>query len=122
MLQRGATRDQQARVAESFFIESLRAWFDALELERAVVVAHSLGGFLAALFAAQCAARVERLLLASPVGVPLAPTPVGRTSVGGRLLGALWDGGATPQALLRAMPRNYASSLAQRIGQVILMI
>lgn len=117
-LLRGGAPDEQTRVAEAFFVDSLRAWFDALGIARSVVVGHSLGGFLAALFAAQHAALVERLVLASPVGVPAVPPADKAPSVGSRLLHSLWNRGATPQALLRSLPARYAENLTQRIGSV----
>lgn len=44
--------------------------FDALGLERFRLVGHSLGGRLAATFAAQHPERIERLALAAPAGLP----------------------------------------------------
>jgi pimeloyl-ACP methyl ester carboxylesterase len=57
----GPTRQRHDRLA---------AWFDAAGLERASVVGHSLGGHAAAQLAGRDPDRVDRLVLAAPVGVP----------------------------------------------------
>lgn len=95
--------------AEAFFVDSLRQLFDKLELERVALVGHSLGGFLSAVFAMQNRARVEKLVLASPVGVPVRPADYDSKvqSRFFRVLLNLWERGVTPQALVRfAGPRG----------------
>jgi pimeloyl-ACP methyl ester carboxylesterase len=49
----------------------LCAWLDAAGLERASVLAHSLGGLSAARMASRRPEAVERLVLTAPVGAPL---------------------------------------------------
>lgn len=45
-------------------------WADALELQRFDLLGHSLGGYLATVFALRHPDRVRNLVLASPVGIP----------------------------------------------------
>ncbi|MDT4837654.1 4,5:9,10-diseco-3-hydroxy-5,9,17-trioxoandrosta-1(10),2-diene-4-oate hydrolase [compost metagenome] len=59
------------------YVEHYRDLFDTLGIARAHVVASSMGGRLAAEFAARYPERVERLVLAAPAGltVPAHPLP-----------------------------------------------
>ena len=59
------TREQ----AEDFFIASLAQWRDAMGLKDFVLVAHSLGGYLAATYALRHPDHVKHLVLVSPAGV-----------------------------------------------------
>lgn len=54
-------------------VECLVKYLDALHLERVCLIGHSLGGWVAASFALQYPERVERLVLASPLGVEPSP-------------------------------------------------
>ncbi len=47
--------------------------FDALELRRFRLVGQSMGGFIAAKFAVEHGARVEKLVLVCPIGLPMPP-------------------------------------------------
>ena len=59
-------RQLEAYTSDAVY-EHMRAWIDALTLEQpAVVVGHSLGGYLALQFALQCPERVRALVLANP--------------------------------------------------------
>jgi pimeloyl-ACP methyl ester carboxylesterase len=49
-------------------------WMDHLGLDRASIVGHSMGGFIAADLAAEAPARVERLVLVDAVALPLERT------------------------------------------------
>eukprot|EP00871_Galdieria_phlegrea_P002638 jgi/Galph1/3375/GphlegSOOS_G2027.1 len=65
--------------AESFFVDSLEQWRIAMgkELERPfILMGHSLGGYLAAVYAMKYPQQVKKLVLVSPVGVPPAPVEV----------------------------------------------
>jgi pimeloyl-ACP methyl ester carboxylesterase len=66
----------------------LAGWVEAAALERIDLVGHSLGGLVAAEFAAQEPRRVRRLVLVAPAGIPCGRHLLTR---GIRLLGALWD-------------------------------
>jgi pimeloyl-ACP methyl ester carboxylesterase len=63
----------------------LSEWMDAVGLERAHFVGHSMGGYICLRLAARRPAAVDRLVLVAPAGVP-----TGRSMVGyiGPLLGA----------------------------------
>jgi pimeloyl-ACP methyl ester carboxylesterase len=56
----------------------LSRWLDAAGLERVDVVGHSLGGLLAAELAARRPARVGRLALVAPAGIPCGRNVAGR--------------------------------------------
>lgn len=60
---------------ERFFLEALDAWRVAHGLQRMVLLAHSMGGYLACNYAMRYPGRVAHLLLASPGGVPVNPNP-----------------------------------------------
>jgi cardiolipin-specific phospholipase len=97
--------------AEDFFLNSLSAaLFDELRLDRVVLVGHSLGGFLSAAFAMRHRARVEKLVLVSPVGIPRRPDDYAEQTRNSRLfrtIFSLWERGWTPQRLVRlAGPRG----------------
>lgn len=92
------------QTAENFFVDSMHELLaQTLELEKMVLVGHSLGGFLSAAFAIKHRDLVDKLVLASPVGVPRKPD--GYEASQRRLfrfIFALWNRGLTPQQLVRA--------------------
>ena len=51
-------------------MESLEKWRKAMKLEKFVLLGHSLGGYISCCYALQYPQHVEKLILASPVGVP----------------------------------------------------
>ena len=72
-------RETSSEKAVSFFVDPLREWFRAEGITNAVLVGHSLGGYLSARFALTHANSltaepekrlVKRLVLASPAGMP----------------------------------------------------
>ena len=67
--------DTEARVtaAESFFIDSLEEWREKMGLEKMTLVGHSLGAYLSVAYALKHPARVDKLILLSPAGVPHGP-------------------------------------------------
>ncbi len=79
-----------------------------LELGKLVLVGHSLGGFLSAAFAIKHRELVDKLVLASPVGVPRKPEGYEASQRRlFRVIFALWERGLTPQQLVRfAGPRG----------------
>ena len=99
--------------AEAFFVDSLEEWRAAQEpaLPKMTLMGHSLGGYLAVAYTERYPQRVERLLLASPVGVPRKPEEdaaalAARPLKWRALIGtfrALWGWGATPQSIVRAL-------------------
>jgi len=54
---------------ESFFVERIEAWRQACGFERMVLLGHSFGGYFSALYAMRYPQHVEKLILASPVGL-----------------------------------------------------
>jgi pimeloyl-ACP methyl ester carboxylesterase len=54
--------------AASDYAAALVDWLDALDLERCLIVGHSLGAIVAGAFAAEHASRVAGLMLVSPAG------------------------------------------------------
>jgi pimeloyl-ACP methyl ester carboxylesterase len=66
----------------------LGRWLDAAAVESVDLIGHSLGGLIAAEFAAEQPQRVQRLALVAPAGIPCGNTVLSR---GARLLGTLYD-------------------------------
>jgi pimeloyl-ACP methyl ester carboxylesterase len=62
-----------AKQAEDFFIDALEKWRESNGIHKMTIMGHSLGGYLSACYALKYPDRVEKLILASPVGVPKAP-------------------------------------------------
>jgi pimeloyl-ACP methyl ester carboxylesterase len=67
--------------------DHLSAWMDRLDLDRASLIGHSMGGFIAADLAAEAPQRVERLVLVDAVALPL---PRGRWRQAVGLVHGLW--------------------------------
>jgi cardiolipin-specific phospholipase/abhydrolase domain-containing protein 4 len=55
--------------AEDFFLESLHAWRAQQGLDKFILVGHSLGGYLAALYALRHPEHVQHLVLVGPAGI-----------------------------------------------------
>lgn len=92
--------------AVRFFTEPLHELLETHGVRDATLVGHSLGGYLAARYVLQHPERINRLVLASPVGFPSKPRdalPASRLPPSFRLLDALWSANATPQQLVRLM-------------------
>jgi len=112
---RGARR-LSVGAGEAWFTESLEAWRAEMGLERAAVLGHSLGGYVAAAYALRHPDRVSHLVLASPAGVP--PPPAADASRqtltsshwATQPLSWAWDGGLTLQALFGAVGPAWARS------------
>lgn len=108
--------------AIDFFLDSFEDWRDTVGLKKFTLIGHSLGGYLAALYALKHPERVTKLILASPVGLPennfrfqgsfssqsSADLDVSeRVAVTGHILPPwlfnLWKANYTPQWLVRAL-------------------
>lgn len=63
-----SSRVEAVSPVASDYADALSDWLDALEIERCVLVGHSLGAIIAGSFASRQAARVAGLLLLSPAG------------------------------------------------------
>lgn len=57
------------REAEDWFVESLEAWRQTKKIEKLVLMGHSMGGYLATVYAMRYPNHVENLVLVSPAGV-----------------------------------------------------
>jgi len=99
-------RAQNAAETEAFFVDALDNWRVKHNIDRFVLLGHSFGGYLAAVYALKCPERVTTVVLASPVGVPVPPpdTPSGRSHWPSWLrfvFYTLWWLNLAPQTLLR---------------------
>jgi len=101
--------DARVEASEHFFVTSLEQWRAKMQLERMVLVGHSLGGYLSVAYALRYPERVSRLVLVSPAGIPertLDPKgarmePARFSPLVIRMLGYLWDHNVSPFSLLR---------------------
>ncbi|KAI0393483.1 alpha/beta-hydrolase [Xylariaceae sp. FL0594] len=59
--------------AENWFVDSLEEWRKIRKLDKFTVIGHSLGGYLAISYALKYPGHINKLILASPVGVPEDP-------------------------------------------------
>ncbi len=82
---------------------------DALEIDSAVVVGNSMGGFIAAETALRHADRVERLVLVSPAGIEIERQRRQPELTALRLLqyGAIWLGAQSESAARRRRLRHF---------------
>lgn len=70
---KGQTASEKVEETERFFTESLETWRIGHGIEKMILVGHSMGGYLSAVYAMQYPERVEKLLLVSPVAIPENP-------------------------------------------------
>jgi cardiolipin-specific phospholipase len=68
-------KDRQGKIeeAESWFVDALEEWRVKRKLEKFTLLGHSLGGYMAVAYALKYPGRLEKLILASPVGIPEDP-------------------------------------------------
>ncbi|KAM5446131.1 hypothetical protein MaudCBS49596_006817 [Microsporum audouinii] len=69
-------RDQAVTEAEDWFIDALEEWRVKRKIERFTLMGHSLGGYMAVAYALKYPGRLNKLILASPVGIPKDPRAV----------------------------------------------
>ncbi|KAI0594401.1 alpha/beta-hydrolase [Biscogniauxia sp. FL1348] len=62
--------------AENWFIDALEEWRKIRKIEKFTLLGHSLGGYLAVSYALKYPGHLNKLILASPVGVPEDPYAV----------------------------------------------
>jgi pimeloyl-ACP methyl ester carboxylesterase len=93
--------------------------FDALELPQFRLVGQSMGGFIATKFAIEHGARVEKLVLACPIGLPVPPgqPTVNFLAVPPEQLPALLA--HDPQTVIRHLPAGAPSAefIAERMKE-----
>lgn len=72
---RVTAKDQKTKIeqAESWFVDALEEWRKIRRIERFTLLGHSLGGYLAVSYALKYPGRLNKLILASPVGIPEDP-------------------------------------------------
>jgi cardiolipin-specific phospholipase len=111
--------DAQPESVEQFWADALEAWRVQLGLTKIVVCGHSMGGYAAVCYAERHPGACDRIVLASPVGLPLQPPgseerlrertaamPFFRRFLFSAAVSA-WEGGTTPFALA-AVPGGKA--------------
>lgn len=71
-------KDRQAQIteAESWFVDSLEEWRIKKGIDRFTLLGHSLGGYMACAYALKYPGHLNKLVLASPVGIPEDPYAV----------------------------------------------
>lgn len=62
--------------AEDWFVDALEEWRVKRKIEKFTLLGHSLGGYMAVAYALKYPGRLNKLILASPVGVPEDPYAV----------------------------------------------
>jgi len=71
-------KDKEGKIqeAESWFVDALEEWRIKRGLEKFTLLGHSLGGYLAVAYALKYPGHLNKLILASPVGIPEDPYAV----------------------------------------------
>lgn len=71
-------KDPKEKIAEAegWFVDALEEWRKARQIEKFTLLGHSLGGYLAVSYALKYPGRLNKLILASPVGIPEDPWAV----------------------------------------------
>ncbi|KAI1386725.1 alpha/beta-hydrolase [Hypoxylon trugodes] len=75
---RVCSRDPATKIteAENWFIDALEEWRKIRKIEKFTLLGHSLGGYLGVSYALKYPGHINKLILASPVGVPEDPYAV----------------------------------------------
>jgi len=68
-------KDQQGKIteAENWFIDALEEWRILKKIDKFTLLGHSLGGYMAVAYALKYPGHLNKLILASPVGIPEDP-------------------------------------------------
>ncbi|KAK5175725.1 uncharacterized protein LTR77_000864 [Saxophila tyrrhenica] len=71
-------KDKEAKVreAENWFVDALEEWRVERGIEKMTLLGHSLGGYMAVCYALKYPGHLNKLILASPVGIPEDPYAV----------------------------------------------
>jgi cardiolipin-specific phospholipase len=67
------TREGKIAEAENWFIDALEEWRIKKGIDRFTLLGHSLGGYMAVAYALKYPGHLNKLILASPVGIPEDP-------------------------------------------------
>ncbi|KAL8859324.1 MAG: hypothetical protein Q9178_004262 [Gyalolechia marmorata] len=72
------SKDRQKSIAEAedWFIDALEEWRVKRKIDRFTLLGHSLGGYMAVAYALKYPGHLNKLILASPVGIPEDPYAV----------------------------------------------
>jgi len=70
------TREGQIAEAEDWFVDSLEEWRIKRKIDKFTLLGHSMGGYMAVAYALKYPGRLNKLVLASPVGIPEDPYAV----------------------------------------------
>jgi len=65
--------EKSVTISEDFFLKPFETWRKKMGIDRMVLIGHSLGGYLSAVYAMRNPERIGKLVLLSPVGVPEVP-------------------------------------------------
>lgn len=98
--------------AEDFFINALAKWREEQGIDKFILVGHSMGGYLSAVYALRHPSHVQHLVLVCPAGIGKRPegwqppaavrdpwTVRGQVF---RMAKTFWDWGLTPGSVIRA--------------------
>lgn len=91
---------------EDFFVNSLEEWRKRTGIDKMTLMGHSLGGYLSTAYSLKYPERVEKLILVSPVGVPIKPEPRPDAPKMGYLMSlaiSLWKNNITPMSIIRGV-------------------
>ncbi|CAG8983843.1 hypothetical protein HYALB_00005481 [Hymenoscyphus albidus] len=68
-------KDQAGKIAEAenWFIDALEEWRVLRKIDKFTLLGHSMGGYMAVAYALKYPGRLNKLILASPVGIPEDP-------------------------------------------------
>lgn len=69
-------RQEKITEAENWFIDALEEWRIEKKIDRFTLMGHSLGGYMAVAYALKYPGHLNKLILASPVGIPEDPYAV----------------------------------------------
>ena len=69
-------KEDKVREAENWFVDALEEWRIKRGIEKMTLLGHSLGGYMAVCYALKYPGHLNKLILASPVGIPEDPYAV----------------------------------------------
>ena len=69
-------REEKIREAENWFVDALEEWRIKKKIDCFTLLGHSLGGYMAVAYALKYPGHLNKLILASPVGIPEDPYAV----------------------------------------------
>lgn len=69
-------REDAIKEAEDWFVDALEEWRVKRKIDRFTLLGHSLGGYMAVAYALKYPGHLNKLILASPVGIPEDPYAV----------------------------------------------